>query len=221
MHISLYASFFFFNHSCTFLLVSLYFFFFPLARGSHSHFVRRILLVPPPSLPSRDTVIVSSLPILCRFVFAIYRVMHAIDIYKALKDRVYIRSSVATCWTRTFDGKSFEKKIFPSVRASFALRSRFGRNRSMKRTRSNAGYLFLFFFLFSPHTKRHILRKNKLPELVHCAGGEGGREGPATQQTAEIRRSRNRRPVAADENCDTIFVNANWYVLKSILLTND
>lgn len=177
MHISLYASFFFFNHSCTFLLVSLYFFFFPLARGSHSHFVRRILLVPPPSLPSRDTVIVSSLPILCRFVFAIYRVMHAIDIYKALKDRVYIRSSVATCWTRTFDGKSFEKKIFPSVRASFALRSRFGRNRSMKRTRSNAGYLFLFFFLFSPHTKRHILRKNKLPELVHCAGGEGGEGG--------------------------------------------
>lgn len=187
MHISLYASFFF-NHSCTFLLVSLYFF-FPLARGSHSHFVRRILLVPPPSLPSRDTVIVSSLPILCRFVFAIYRVMHAIDIYKALKDRVYIRSSVATCWTRTFDGKSFEKKIFPSVRASFALRSRFGRNRSMKRTRSNAGYLFLFFFLFSPHTKRYILRKNKLPELVHCAGGGrgGGRD-----------RRRNKRPKFAD-----------------------
>lgn len=70
-----------------------------------------------------------------------------------------------------------KKKIFPSVRASFALRSRFGRNRSMKRTRSNAGYLFLFFFLFSPHTKRHILRKNKLPELVHCAGGEGGEGG--------------------------------------------
>lgn len=201
--------------------MSLYFFFFLWLEDRIRISLGVYYSSPHPPFPHEIPLSLSSLPILCRFVFAIYRVMHAIDIYKALKDRVYIRSSVATCWTRTFDGKSFEKKIFPSVRASFALRSRFGRNRSMKRTRSNAGYLFLFFFLFSPHTKRHILRKNKLPELVHCAGGEGGREGPATQQTAEIRRSRNRRPVAADENCDTIFVNANWYVLKSILLTND
>lgn len=199
--------------------MSLYFFFFPLARGSHSHFVRRILLVPPPSLPSRDTVIVSSLPILCRFVFAIYRVMHAIDIYKALKDRVYIRSSVATCWTRTFDGKRkrfFLRSALPSLSVLDSVAT--GRWKERGRTLAICSF-FSFFF-------RHIRNATSCERINFqnsfiAPGGRGGREGPATQQTAEIRRSRNRRPVAADENCDTIFVNANWYVLKSILLTND
>lgn len=151
MHISLYASFFFFfNHSCTFLLVFLFFCFSFDSRIDRAfEFVRRliILLLPlPPSLQNH-------LSQYCADLFSRYTVIiHAIHIYKALKDRVYIyvrRSSRE--WTNELsNGKSFERKIFPST-LSFATPSFSIRSQPVDDEKNEVGLCwlslpFLFFF---------------------------------------------------------------------------
>lgn len=170
MHISLYASFFFFfNHSCTFLLVFLFFCFSFDSRIDRAfEFVRRliILLLPlPPSLPSRKRESLSSLPILCRSVFAIYR-DNTRDTYLqgTERSRIHIRSSIVARMNEwTFEREKFREKDFSFhafLRYSFVFDSiATGRWRKKRGRTMLAISSFSFFFFLSRLTKRQILRK--------------------------------------------------------------
>lgn len=146
------------------------FFFFSFSFDSRIdrafEFVRRliILLLPlPPSLPSRKRE--SSLPILCRSVFAIYR-DNTRDRYLqgTERSRIHIRSSIVARMNEwTFKREKFREKDFSFhafLRYSFVFDSiATGRWRKKRGRTMLAISSFSFFFFLSRLTKRQILRK--------------------------------------------------------------
>lgn len=209
--------FFFFNHSCTFLLVFLFFSFSFDSRIVRAfEFVRRliILLLPlPPSLPSRKRESLSSLPILCRSVFAIYR-DNTRDRYLqgTERSRIHIRSSIVARMNEwTFEREKFREKDFSFhafLRYSFVFDSiATGRWRKKRGRTMLAISSFSFFFSLSVNETPDLAKEIKNFQNSFIVFGGRGREGGGRDR----RRNKRNSPIPRldrlppTENRDTIF----------------